>query len=757
MWPMPAEKISSNNNYLFEGQDTSASAFGQDQKPATNGFWRVLIVDDEPEIHKVTTMALSGIIIAEKRLEFLHAHSAKEAEEILTKQPGIAVILLDVVMESDDAGLKLVKTIRNQLKMQDIRIILRTGQPGYAPEEQVVIDYEINDYIMKTDMTRSKLLTSICAAIRAFQQLRVISDAKDFLQRLTIMNSSLISQKSYDAFVRCLVSTSLELFKAKGPGVFLLNDSSIPSEKNKYRIEYSSEPMYSFSGQFYEDVLPKESVKKVRQAISNEMSVIEDRHLVLFIPSKSCAGILILFDAFPTIARTELIESFVSNIASDLDNSLLLKQVSDIAYLDSLTNLPNRTKFIEYLDDFSQSKNPLDTVALVDIEHFSDINDGLGQDVGNLVILAVAERIANQLDDDVLVCRVGADIFGLMGRRISLEPEKILATFDCPFKAGDNLIPINARVGICYKPDKPTTGLTIIKHANIALNLAKKDSQNRTNVYQSDMEDETSWRLSMIRKLTDDFFDNKLQVWYQPQLNVQTNKVVGVEALLRWPNGEGGYISPLTFIPLAEYTGLIVDIGAWVLEQACNEVNIVSEFGFPDLRIAVNVSMPQFKNVRFVDDVIATAERFNVKPENIELEITESVVMDDTSMVVKALERLRSYGFTIAIDDFGTGFSSLSYLHKLPLNRLKIDREFIREIGEGGDGILAETIINLGQKLGLETIAEGIETEFQLNYVKRLGCNEAQGFYHAKPMPADELKKFLLQLDDNKSQTQKKA
>ena len=209
------------------------------------------------------------------------------------------------------------------------------------------------------------------------------------------------------------------------------------------------------------------------------------------------------------------------------------------------------------------------------------------------------------------------------------------------------------------------------------------------------------------------------------------------------------YVSGFTYNTATCYrdTGLIVDIGSWVIEQACLEIVRCNKLGYKDIRIAVNVSMPQFKNNTFVDTVLSITEKHNVKPENLELEITESVVMDDTTLVVTALERLRQLGYTIAIDDFGTGFSSLSYLHKLPINRLKVDREFIKDIGFGGDGILAETIINLAQKLGLEVIAEGIETAYQQDFIKQLGCDEAQGYYHAKPMPADELEEFLQNFD----------
>ena len=209
-----------------------------------------------------------------------------------------------------------------------------------------------------------------------------------------------------------------------------------------------------------------------------------------------------------------------------------------------------------------------------------------------------------------------------------------------------------------------------------------------------------------------------------------------MEALLRWPQPNGQFISPAVFIPLAEYSGLIVEIGFWVMEQACLQIKQLQKQGYTDLRIAVNVSMPQFRNPLFVQSVIDCVERFGVEPELLELEITESVVMDEPKMVIDALNRLKGYGIKVAIDDFGIGFSSLSYLQQLPLDRIKVDRAFIRDIGHIDDAVIAETIINLGKRLNLSTIAEGVETEAHGLKLLQMGYQLAQGYAIARPMPA---------------------
>jgi EAL domain-containing protein (putative c-di-GMP-specific phosphodiesterase class I) len=256
------------------------------------------------------------------------------------------------------------------------------------------------------------------------------------------------------------------------------------------------------------------------------------------------------------------------------------------------------------------------------------------------------------------------------------------------------------------------------------------------------MEEKMAWRLGIIRQLRQDFEQRKLEVWFQPQLDLNTLEIIGCEALLRWPSGNGQYISPAIFVPMAEDAGLIVEIGQWVLEQACMQQKRLEAMGFA-ISIAVNVSVPQFKVKGYAQQVKDTLIKYDVKPQFIELEVTESVVMDELANVITTLKELKEFGIEIAIDDFGTGFSSLSYLQKLPLDRLKIDRAFIKDLPGQDCQAIAALIISLGARLGLKTIAEGVETQAQADYLSQLGCDEVQGFMYAKPMPEKELITYL--------------
>ncbi|GEA08036.1 hypothetical protein KUL42_27970 [Alteromonas sp. KUL42] len=442
-----------------------------------------------------------------------------------------------------------------------------------------------------------------------------------------------------------------------------------------------------------------------------------------------------------------LLEVFLSSISVGYENVNLFHELRNAAFRDWLTRLPNRNEFINMLDKPHIFSCENCCVALIDVNHFSDINDGLGQEVGNELLRAISDRFQASFDDSVKKGRIGADVFGLIGPESQVSPENINAIFQSSYQVGDHTLPVNVTVGLCKLDNKRNIGIEILKRTNIALNRAKKNISDNFEYYAKDIEDQTTWRLDMIRRLRNDFGARKLELWFQPQVDLLSEKVVGMEGLLRWPDGEGGYISPAVFVPLAEYSGLIVDIGEWVLEESCRRLQQLRELDYGDLRVAVNISIPQFRDRLFVDKVKHALSEANCEPSLLELEITESVVMDEPQIVIDALRALKEFGVKIAIDDFGTGFSSMSYLQQLPLDRLKVDRSFVKDIKPGASAVLAETIVTLGNKLGLLTIAEGVEKREQASYMIKLGCDEAQGYLYAKPMPFDALLDFLKKQD----------
>ncbi|MEP1448748.1 MAG: EAL domain-containing protein [Paraglaciecola sp.] len=716
--------------------------------PEINGVWNVLVVDDDEEIHSVTRLALSDLVVNEKALRFIHAYSGVEALEIIKEMgPSIAIILLDVVMESDDAGLNVAKIMREELKVMEPRIILRTGQPGYAPEEQVIKDYDINDYKTKTELTRSKLVTTIIASLRSYQQILTINQSRLGLQQIIVSAANLMEEHSVKSFCEGVVTQISSLIGLEAGGVVCARAGSVldKDDDGVYILGAAGE-FASYINESLDSLHNARIVKFVNCCLQLKEHIFEKEFSVLYLNSSGYeAAVYLQIGKEINSIDQQLLEVFLSSISVGYENVNLFHQLRTAAFRDWLTKLPNRSEFINMLDDCVVARNKADNpvVALIDINHFADINDGLGQDAGNSTLLAVTNRLQETFLDKVRIGRIGSDVFGLIGVEFFVNPQTLHEIFVAPFKAGEHTLPLSASFGFCRLDGKPQSGINILKHSNIALNKAKKNLNTNFEYYAPEMEEETTWRLDMIRQLTRDFQGKKLQLWYQPQVDLVTEQIVGMEALLRWPTSDGGFVSPAVFVPLAEYSGLIIDIGIWVLEESCKKLRALFDQGHTGLRMAVNISMPQFRDPNFVESVKNIITEFGIQPDRIELEITESVVMDEPQIVIEALQELKLFGVKVAIDDFGTGFSSMSYLQQLPLDRLKVDRSFVNEIHPGKSAFIAETIVTLGNKLGLSTIAEGVEKREQASYMLKLGCDEAQGYLFAKPMPYEQLLEFL--------------
>jgi len=712
----------------------------------TEGSLTILIADDDEEIHSVTKLALSGLEGAGKRLVFAHAYSGKQAIEYLQKHHDVAMILLDVVMESDDAGLQVVERIRDELKNDEIRIVLRTGQPGYAPEENVVKHYDINDYKTKTELTRSRLMTSVFSAIRSYQQIKTINQNRQGLRKIIHSAANLMERHSIINFSEGVVTQIASLLGLTAEGILGARHRKVSATNaDEHIVVLGAAGRYaSIINNSLSNISDKRLVHAVERCLREREHIFLDDATVFFIDGAEHEAAAFIETAQPLKDfDRELIEVFLANIAIGFENANLFEELRTAAYLDTLTGQPNRAEFIRMLDRLAEQGDEAKVAAIIDIDHFSDVNDGLGQDVGNQLLKSVAKRLRAGFSDEVFVSRLGADVYGVVGPEAEVSPQVVERLFLPSFNAGEHQIPLNVTAGFTHSY-RSENGLALLKYAYIALKNAKNNSFERYYFYHPSMEEETLRRLDLVRRLRADFTASKLQVWFQPQVDLASRKIIGAEALLRWPQADGSYISPAVFIPVAEYSGLIVDIGAWVLEEVCREVRELEAHGHKDLRFAVNVSVPQFRKRDFTQQLEQTLKQYCVSAARIELEITESIVMEDPELVADILQRVKQNGTQIAIDDFGVGFSSLSYIQKLPLDRIKIDRSFVQSADTKNGRVIIETIVSMGHKLGLSILAEGIETEAQADYFDSLNCNEAQGFLFAKPMPAEQ---FLALLD----------
>ena len=440
-------------------------------------------------------------------------------------------------------------------------------------------------------------------------------------------------------------------------------------------------------------------------------------------------------------------------------------QIHKLAYYDVLTNLPNRTFFIQKLADYVRQANTDDiniermAVIAIDLDHFKDVNDSMGHNVGDAILGAVGRRLKSSLPESAIVARTGEDEFAvtyilnsdlITAKDVGEKIRNIISHE--PFRVFNESFQVRASVGVSTFPDDAIDPNQVLKNADIALNRAKEDGRDCIREYLEDFDKAVQARFQMLRDLRNALEHNQLTLNFQPQLDLKTGQIIGAEALLRWfkPDNskEGGkFVSPAEFIPIAEQSGLIVPIGEWVMERACEEAKRWHDAGYP-IRIAVNVSGEQFQQSDLVSFTKSVIEKTGITPQLLELEVTESAFMEDIQQTIKTLKELHALGIELAIDDFGTGYSSLSYLRQFPIDRLKIDQSFIRNaLNNSDDAAIAKTIIALGRSLNLKIIAEGVETIEHEHFLVSEGCDEVQGYRYSRPVPAHKFVEFIGRYD----------
>lgn len=456
-----------------------------------------------------------------------------------------------------------------------------------------------------------------------------------------------------------------------------------------------------------------------------------------------------------------------SLIQQNADNIRQIKSAAEdkihkLAYYDQLTGLPNRIQFLQKLTDLARTANDDDTrspkrfaVIALDLDHFKDINDSMGHNIGDAILRGVGKRLRAALPESAVVARSGEDEFAItmpLSTDINTArdiAEKVVSVIKSePFKVFNESFQVRASVGVSTFPDDGMDPDQVLKNADIALNRAKEEGRDTIKEYSEDFDRAVQLRFQLLRDLRDALEAKELMLYFQPQFDLNNGRIIGAEGLLRWfkkdDSKQGGqFISPAEFVPIAEQSGLIVPIGEWVLEYACIQAAKWQEAGH-NIRVAVNVSGAQFYQSDIVASVARCLKETGLKPHNLELEVTESVFMDDINHTIETLQKLHALGVELAIDDFGTGYSSLSYLRQFPIDRLKIDQSFIRNaLNNSDDAAIARTIVNLGHSLNLKVIAEGVETKEHEQFLLSQKCDEVQGFRYSKPIPVDDFVKFM--------------
>jgi len=435
-------------------------------------------------------------------------------------------------------------------------------------------------------------------------------------------------------------------------------------------------------------------------------------------------------------------------VLEDIDKRKKAEEtIHRLAYFDSLTQLPNRRMFMEHAGNAIAASRltgvPLHTCYL-DLDGFKDVNDSLGHHVGDILLAEAGQRISACLSPQDFIGRIGGDEFALLLPQSSFESARelgrwIIRKFDAPFLIDQHEIRISTSIGVSVFPDDGGEVGDLLRKADMALYKAKELGKRKLVFFSSEIETGKLEKAKLQNALRGAMQRQELHVVYQPKVDLTTHRIVGAEALMRWRHPEYGVVGPDVFIPLAEESRMIIPMGRWIIEQTCRQIRSWTDQGMQGLTVSVNISAVQFRSPDLAGDIQRLLTTYGVAPAQLELEVTESALMQDPEHVAVILSKLRDIGLTIAIDDFGTGYSSLAYLKSFPVGVLKIDREFVRGLETGGnDKGIAEAIMSMAGVLGMQVVAEGVENAAQAGILLAMGCRTAQGYHFGKPMPSEQ-------------------
>lgn len=436
----------------------------------------------------------------------------------------------------------------------------------------------------------------------------------------------------------------------------------------------------------------------------------------------------------------------------------LNRELEHISMYDALTNLPNRLYLSQKIKNIlldAEENSQKFAVIFLDLDHFKNINDTLGHDIGDVLLQTVANVLKESVSQDTLIARIGGDEFIMVVSDFNDQNEliptinKLLDSFRKDLLIKEYSLRLSASIGISIYPDDAQNVKDLMKYADIAMYKAKGDGRDNFSFFSQELNKKLHNEVDIVNDMQRAFLENEFKLYYQPKIDVKSKKIIGAEALLRWQHKQKGLIGPNLFIPLAENTGFILNLGKFVIQNSTRAIKRLNSLGYKNLSISINVSTRQFQNTNLYQDLKESIEDNKIDPAQLGIEITESVMLKYVDNALVALNEIKKLGISIHIDDFGTGYSSLSYLKRFPIDTLKIDKSFVDDINdrEENGSLLVNTILSMGKSLNLKTVAEGVETKEQYEFLRDNGCDAIQGYYFAKPMCEDD---FIALLKEDK-------
>lgn len=713
-----------------------------------NKRWKILTVDDDENYQSSLTFSLDGLKVSNREVEILTANSATEAAIVLSQHDDISVILLDVVMERDDAGLRLVENIRNVQGNALVRIILLTGQPGFAPRQDVMHQYDINEYWNKSDIDHDILKSVVSANLRSWKSMYDLDQARAGLQMVVDASRKIASKYDTEVFVQVVLKEISELIaREREPCLCVIESREQQGNDEEHIIAVS------------DSVTLEPHDKKAQEVISRFRVLIDEAHeakthvfnknsSVLYFPIHGeNRQYFVLVESYEPLSEyhIRLLQVFSENINSGFMQIALVNQLSKLAYQDSELGINNRNWLLRELEIMTEaeiSQLELLVVELTDYDsHAISFKQQSLVDFVSMVFNQLSEVF--KFDSTAVITRVGSDRFAVLyNKQFPLSDDVLLDISNRTYDVNGYLVRSTmtfARIELSQLASFPAGQ---ILHIARSLLFSAHENKQQVVTYHPLYREELIRDYQILGDLKAAIDNREFYVALQPKCDLRTGKVVGLESLLRWEKQET-LIPPSIFIPLAERTGLISKLDAIAAELTFQAMKEVNQAGFI-LPISINATVADLTDPDYIHLLIDLIEEKNISPALVEIEITESQAMESYEEVKPILDDLHKAGFNISIDDFGTGYSSLSHISQLAVDVIKIDISFIRHLQDDpASQQVVDLVMRLAELFDFSVVGEGIETKAQRDALLERGCCVGQGYLYAKPMPTNELLVWL--------------
>lgn len=731
------QQLSVNN--FYNSTDTMHESI--DSRPA----WRILTVDDDHDFQLALKFSLDDLEILGHPVQLTQVYSRSEAMEVLLQSPEFAAILVDVVMETDEAGLQLVKDIREQLGIFSSRIILLTGQPGFAPVDSVMSDYDLSDYCLKSDINRRGIKNILAGALRSYRDISTLHFSKHCLETILKVTNQVAGKTNIQEVADILLHQLL-LMLSLNEGLILHQNAF----DNVIELGTNTNASYVTDA---EVIAAVGSLRKVLNKKLSEMKDMDTRSALTAILSEnikemaSKEGIFfsmypdLSFDRFVTYIKMKnqlnesermLVDVYLNTASQSLGTAKLINDLSRQAYFDSSLSINNRNALLRDIQQVIDQSQQGISLLMIEVDGVHEIGSTFGSNHAKIMLRMVIERLMECFGSSVSLARVYSDQFFILGSKEIVNFEMTERLFIDPIQVEEMSYLLQANFvllpKVCGLKDQAED---VLRAVTTSMRTASTKGGGTKLVHDNSYEEAAAFRFRLSAGLRHALHHHReLRIEIQPKIDMRTGTIVGGEVLLRWRHDDHD-ISPVEFIPIAEKSTLIIELGKFVLSETLKVVTALEAQGTP-LRISLNVSPLELERADFIEGLLKSCKEFDVSPTSLELEMLESTIVADLEKVSEQLLRFREAGGHVALDDFGTGMSALSYLHTIPHDVIKIDRSFLTDITVSqGKQILLVSIFTAAKALNKEVVIEGVEQVDQRDWLLAQGCVVCQGWLYS--------------------------